>query len=184
MAALLVTALAALALGFTGRRGGLATALTLVLALPVLIGAQVQRVETHIAAAPTTAWSPTVSSQNFSQDVGRVVIDLDALAADTPPLEGTSHYLTTEVGVGSVEVLVPEGVDLTVDATIGMGSVSSVPPSLVGGGAVGLQGQRSSGGFGINQRYELSRPLADGSTPTVVHLSVDLGIGDIRIQEK
>jgi hypothetical protein len=188
--ALGVAATAALALGLSGRRGGLASVLTLLLILPTAGALTAHRVDLLRSEAVT--WSPTSPTAVRQLGAGTLTVDLGQITSTVDPAgaaggtTATAASLAARVGTGEIVVLVPAGTELTVHAVVGIGEfrVGSLTATDGTGGAVGVQTGNNADGFGINRTTTVTRPSTDGSPLRHVSLDANVGVGSITLQEK
>jgi phage shock protein PspC (stress-responsive transcriptional regulator) len=163
--ALGISSLAALGLGLTGRRGGFASVLTLLLIVPVGLTAIAHKVDFEPDSARVVTWSPTAAG-GYNIGAGDATLDL----AKLPPGEGID--LTASVGVGTLTVLVPHDTEVTLNASVGAGDLD-----LTG------VGEDASGGLGSNLSTVIDRN-GDAPSPTTVNLQANVGLGDLIVKEK
>jgi phage shock protein PspC (stress-responsive transcriptional regulator) len=156
--ALGITAVMLLVGAFYGRAGGLI--LLGLLATVGTVGATVasQVDGGQVDARPTSA---AAVHDEYSLDTGEVIVDLTRVR-DLQALDGRS--LEVHSGIGRVEVIVPEGVDLTVDGRVeGPGHLA-----LLGG---------DEGGVGIEDRV-----THDGGVDAPqLDLEAWVGIGEVKV---
>ncbi|MEO6511319.1 MAG: PspC domain-containing protein [Nocardioides sp.] len=148
---------------FFGRAGGLIL-VGLIAAVVTAGGLASEKVD-----GDTIEVLPRTSSQvesDYSFDVGKHVLDLTQLA-DPEALDGTTINVTGHVG--ELDVVVPEGMDVTVDAVIG------------GPGGISLFGV-DSGGIDTTK----SATYDGGSGPDVPHVTFDLtlDVGHIDVRTR
>lgn len=145
---------------FWGRAGGLIT-LGLVLSVATLLTtASENYVDTTLGYQPTTAGEVRDS---YDVDGGELTLDLSAVE-DLEGLDG--REITVAAGAGEVEVIVPDGMDVTVVATAGVGEVRLF-------GAI-------HDGFDINQETSVD----GGADVPDMRIIVDLGVGQITVREQ
>lgn len=153
--ALVVLGIAALAFG-----GTILAAIVLLIGLA--IGAVVGfAIETDVQAITHTPDSIGEIPTAIVAEQAEVVIDLSELG--TVDFETRTEPLPIEVDVdfGSVEVIVPEGLDISVNADTDIGSTSVF--------------DRIEDGFD-------NRVIVDGSDDPDVELTIDLDVGDIDVE--
>lgn len=121
-------------------------------------------------------FSPTsiVQVENgYSFGMGDMTVDLTGLpfsdlAGNTEPLVIPIHG-----GMGDIDVLVPAGVAVTANTDMGIGSVNHHTEGTGSG--------ENSGGIGNSIQYS-SQAAKDGQ-PVVLHLDINMGVGDVTITE-
>ncbi len=184
--ALGVASFAALALGLWGRRGGVASALTLLLLLPVAGAVTAQRVD--LVRSDSVTWSPSTPTAVRQLGAGTLTVDLSALATsgEAASTISASPSIAARVGAGEIIVQVPAGTELIVHAVVGIGefSVGSLAAVEGSGGAVGIQVGGDAQGLGVNKTVTVTRPSTDGSALHHISLDANIGVGSITLQEK
>lgn len=107
----------------------------------------------------------SAATTGYSSDGGDIQVDLSEL-----DLNGQTVTVPITQGVGALEILLPEGVNVTADVSVGAGSVDwDVNDDY-----------RSVDGFGITEHYATEGVEDPDGT---IHLEVDLGTGDLIINE-
>jgi phage shock protein PspC (stress-responsive transcriptional regulator) len=109
---------------------------------------------------------PTSSAEvrdTYDLGAGELTLDLSAVD-DVEGLDG--RELTIDGGIGEIEVIVPDGMDITVDATTGVGDVS-----LFG---------RHDDGLDIHREDFLN----GGSEVPDMRINIDLGVGQVTVREQ
>ncbi|WP_159081378.1 PspC domain-containing protein [Nocardioides sediminis] len=145
---------------FWGRAGGL-----------ILVG-----LVAAVATAATTAsediegsrlsYAPLQASEvrdSYDVATGDLTLDLSRIE-DVDDLDGRD--VSIDGGVGTLEVVVPDGVDVSVDASTGVGAVD-----LLG---------RETGGFGVQEDGFVD----GGAGAPQMTIEVDLGIGQVTVREQ
>jgi phage shock protein PspC (stress-responsive transcriptional regulator) len=164
--------LGALALGLAGRRGGAASVLTVLLILPVGVSALIEKAPFPDRATVVT-WAPT-GSAGYNIGAGSATLDLSTLVP-TDTTTAPEHYtLTVSVGVGELVVLVPDGVDINLDSSVGLGSSDL-------GAFVPTEGRVD--GVGSNRSASFSTAGTDPAR-AVIDLNINVGLGDLTLREK
>jgi len=119
--------------GLTGRRGGVLVPFAIVLGLLSLNGAALR-------SGPGTAgqqhWTPTSAStatrNTYQLGAGQAVLDLtdpsltDASPTGTGPTSRSSSSpvtLTTNLGAGELQIVIPRGASIQIDAQVGLGQI-------------------------------------------------------------
>jgi phage shock protein PspC (stress-responsive transcriptional regulator) len=150
-------------LGLAGWRAGFVGFLTVVLAITAWSSAIVPN-GIHLGGRVGDAtWAPTsvVPGADYNLGVGNGVLDLSGL-----PTEGLSEAkLPAYVGLGELEVIVPEGLTVKVVAHVGLGGIL-LPTDA------GSNGQGGS---------DLSRSVVIGDGPTEVVVDAGVGIGQLNV---
>lgn len=111
-------------------------------------------------------YTPTSSAEvrdHYDMGAGELTLDLSEVD-DVEGLDG--HELAIDGGIGEIGVIVPDGMDVTVVATTGVGDVS-----LFG---------RHNDGFDINQESFLN----GGSEVPDMRIIIDLGVGQVTVREQ
>jgi phage shock protein PspC (stress-responsive transcriptional regulator) len=162
-AALVVLGLALLGLGLAGRRDGPVGGAAFVVVLVLVTALFVPR-GTPLELAGDPTWRPTTAvtaERGGSLGLGDAVLDLSGLA-DLP--DGAGVEIPVRVGIGSIDVLVPDGMDVTVRAGAVVGTARA------GEGDSTAQ----DGGVGIE------RTLVRDADPQVV-VDARVVVGDVRV---
>ena len=159
--ALAITAVMLLVGSFWGRAGGL-----VLVGLIAAVATAVTTLVSSVGPETTTVYRPTEASQvssGYDMARGDIVVDLSDVT-DVDELDG--RELLVEGGAGRLEVILPEGMDVSVDAGVGVGSLSI--PSGTGGG------------FGVERSG-----FVDGGTDVPdMSIKVQLGVGEIVVREQ
>ena len=146
---------------FWGRAGGLIF-LGLVLAFGTLGAAAADR-----ADSDTVTYVPVSAAEvrdTYDVGAGEVLLDLSEVR-DVGELDGRS--VTADIGVGTLDVVVPEGVDVTIEASTGAGEID-----MLG---------RLQSGLGLTERAFVDG--ASGDAPSLT-LTIDMGLGEIAVREQ
>lgn len=145
---------------FWGRAGGLIL-VGLLAALATVAGtASDDWEDTRLSYAPVDAGEVR---EGYDFGSGELTLDLSGIT-DVDGLDG--HSLSVDGGVGTVEVIVPPGMDVAVDASAGVGQVEVF--------------DRESGGLGVQQDG-----FVDGGADVPdMTIEVDLGIGQVTVREQ
>jgi phage shock protein PspC (stress-responsive transcriptional regulator) len=145
---------------FWGRAGGLIL-VGIVAALATLAGTASHDWEgSRLVYSPSTA---TEVRDGYHLGTGELTLDLSDVR-DVDGLDG--RRVTLEGGVGSIEVVVPRGMDVTVDASAGVGDVD-----VLG---------RESGGLDVQQ----DGTVDGGDDVPDMTIEVDLGMGQVTVREQ
>lgn len=111
-------------------------------------------------------YTPTSSAEvrdTYEMHAGELTLDLSNVD-DVEGLDG--RELAIDGGIGEIEVIVPDGMDITVDATTGVGDVS-----VFG---------RHDDGFDISREDFLN----GGSEVPDMRINIDLGVGQVTVREQ
>ncbi len=175
-----------LTLGLRGRASGFSGFLVVCLALLLVTASAVSRVEVGDGVGDRT-WTPVRASGTtaFQLGAGEATLDLSRLATapapspttpDTPTSPDapdapatTAQRVTVEMGAGNLRILVPPGLDVRVDASVGFGDITHT-------GGVG--GNTDTSGT------DRSTSTLIGAEPVQVVVDAQLGLGQITIQEQ
>lgn len=163
-AALGVVGLGLLVGAWWGRSRGLIV-LGVLLALALVPAVVVDRADLRgerFSIAPTTLTAIPTGTQDHG--VGSVRYDL----SQVPFADGRSASLAVDQGVGELLVIVPPGVDVVVDAELGVGEIRT------------FDGE--SGGMGQDRR--ITDLGTDGRGGGNLRLDLDLGIGSIEVRRE
>ncbi len=169
--ALAALSLLTLALGLSGRRGGLAAVLVIVIGLATWAATITPTTIRSGAGIGDRTWIPVATSgqSTYELGIGDAVLDLSSLAVTTPA--GGTPEMSAQVGVGNLRIRVPSGITARVTYSVGLGSVHHTD---AGGGSVAV-GQGSGAGR--------SGGVTVGSGPVMVDVNAHVGVGDIVIEE-
>jgi phage shock protein PspC (stress-responsive transcriptional regulator) len=111
-------------------------------------------------------YTPTSSSEvrdSYELGAGELTLDLSQVG-DVEGLDG--RELSIDGGIGEIEVIVPDGMDVTVDATTGVGDVS-------------VFGEHDDG-FDITRQNSLN----GGSNVPQMSITIDHGVGQVTVREQ
>lgn len=145
---------------FWGRAGGLIL-VGLIAAIATVGGtASGDWEDTRLSITPL---DPGQVRDSYDFGSGEMTLDLSGVT-DVDALDG--HRLSVDGGVGTVEVIVPAGMDVTVDASTGVGQAE-----VFG---------RATGGFGAQQDGFLD----GGAEVPDMTIEVDLGVGQVTVREQ
>jgi hypothetical protein len=166
--ALAATGLLMVVLGVAGWRAGFVTFLAVVLAITAWTSSVVPTGIQLGGRVGDATWAPTSvtsSSDSYHLGVGNGVLDLSGLPADGL----TGARLPAYVGLGELEVRVPEGLTVQVVGHVGLGEI------LLPGES---QNGTDSGGQGGS---DLSRSTVIGDGPVEVVVDAGVGIGQLTV---
>jgi hypothetical protein len=110
---------------------------------------------------PTTV---AEASGGYEHGIGKMIVDLRDLG-DLPATSGTVR-VPIRLGIGEVQVLVPDGVDLDVGAHLGAGEVEVL--------------DRRASGTRVEQTFHIDDP----HTARTLQLDIDGGVGHIDVQHQ
>lgn len=145
---------------FWGRAGGLIL-VGLVLAVATLAATATEDfTDTRLVYAPTTA---SQVSDDYTFDGGELMLDLSAVD-DVAGLDG--RQLRVEGGIGGIEVIVPAGVDVSLDASTGVGQIESFG--------------RTEDGLDVS----VDSFLGGGDGVPELRIIIDLGVGQVTVREQ
>lgn len=145
---------------FWGRAGGLVL-IGLMLAVGTLAATATDNYDgERLVFAPT---SSTAVSNSYNLDAGRLLVDLSAVT-DVDGLDG--REISVDGGVGDIVVIVPDGMDVTVDASTGIGDVTVF--------------DQHQEGLDVNQDGFLS----GGNDVPDMRITIDLGVGQVTVREQ
>ncbi len=124
-AALAVIGLGVLVLGFAGRRAGFTGFLAVVLALATWTASVVPDVTLGGGIGERT-WRPsaTDTSKEYRLSVGSAELDL----AEAPDNPGTPRQIEARVGIGELQIWIPDNLTVEVHSSVGAGDISQVEP--------------------------------------------------------
>jgi hypothetical protein len=104
--------------------------------------------------------SARVELEPFVHAIGKLTVDLRSPALD---LDGA--VVEASVGIGELVVLVPEDVDVTLDAHVGVGNAEALG--------------RTESGIDVDLRG-----ISSTSGAEELDLVIEVGIGDVRVQQR
>ncbi|HWS58461.1 MAG TPA: PspC domain-containing protein [Actinotalea sp.] len=157
-----------LTLGLTGRASGFSGFLAVVLALALMASSAASRIEPRDGVGDRT-WTPTTSRGVTSYELGAGEATLDLRQLDSAASSPTPQRITVEMGAGELTILVPNGLDTRVDASVGFGDITHR-------GGIG-------GSTDVSGR-DRSTSTVIGEQPVQVIVDAQLGLGQITIQEQ
>lgn len=161
VAALAVTSLIALVLGFRGIAAGFTGFLTAVLLVITPITAFGISATEARGGAGSRTWVPTSTQDlNYALGVGEATLDLTGLVR-TPRATNPPQRINVRCGAASVRVIIPEGLEVSIEARIDLGRIALPDGSSVENG---------------------SSSTTVGDSPDVI-VDVDVRMGEITIEE-
>ena len=158
-----------LTLGLSGRASGFSGFLVVVLALLLVAASAASRVEvrTASATAPGPRCPPPASRPTSSVRARR---PSTCSQLDSPHRPSTTpQRITVEMGAGELTILVPDGLDTRVDASVGFGDITH---------------RGGIGGSSDTTGSDRSTTTVIGDQPVQVVVDAQLGLGQITIQEQ
>lgn len=145
---------------FWGRAGGLIL-IGLVLTVGTLATTTADNYDgERLEFAPISA---AAVSDSYHLDTGRLLVDLSAVT-DVDGLDG--RELSVDGGVGDIVVIVPDGMDITVAASTGIGDVNVF--------------DQHQNGLDVNQDGFLD----GGYDVPDMRINIDLGVGQVTVREQ
>jgi hypothetical protein len=165
--ALVGVSVVVLTLGLTGRASGFSGFLVVALGLLLLMSSAVSRVDVKDGVGDRT-WTPlpATGTTSFQLGAGEATLDLSRLTNETA--RPAPQVVQVEMGAGDLTILVPEGLDVRVDASVGLGDISH---------------QGGVGGSTETTGTNRSTSTVIGDQPVDVVVDAQLGVGQITIQE-
>ncbi len=167
-----------LTLGMRGRASGFSGFLVVCLALLLVTASAASRVEVRDGVGDRT-WTPVpaTGTTSFELGAGDATLDLSRLAATSPtpapsattPTATTAQQVNVQMGAGELTIVVPPGLDVRVDASVGFGDITHT------GGVGGTTETTGS---------DRSTSTLIGAEPVEVVVDAQLGLGQITIQEQ
>ena len=157
-----------LTLGLKGRASGFSGFLVVVLGLLLVASSAASRVEVRDGVGDRT-WTPVPSTGVTAYELGAGEATLDLRRLDSAATSPTPQRITVEMGAGDLTILVPDGLDTRVDASVGFGDISH--RGGIGGGSDTSGSDRSTS-------------TVIGDQPVQVVVDAQLGLGQITIQEQ
>lgn len=205
--ALGVTSVAALVLGLSGRRGGIASVLTVLLLFPVAAGAAIEKAPLGPGEGQSVTWAPTESG-GYNLGVGEATLDLSpfgSAAMPAPSMSASPSALPGDPASASPSAAATTGESAaatttapatrTITASVGTGQLTVLVPKGVEvnvHASVGL-GSTDLGPFGTTgtpgnsvgaSSWDRTISTADNTTPTtVIDLQLNVGLGDLVFKE-
>ena len=145
---------------FWGRAGGLIF-IGLLLAAGTLATTAADNYDgERLAYTPISA---AAVSDSYDLEAGDLVLDLSGVE-DVEGLDG--RELTVDGGIGDIEVIVPDGMDVSVEASVGIGDVS-----IFG---------RHDDGLDLKQDGFVN----GGAEVPDMRIVIDLGVGQVTVREQ
>jgi phage shock protein PspC (stress-responsive transcriptional regulator) len=162
-----------LGLGATGRASGFSGFLVIVLGLTTVFATLVSHVPTTNGVGERV-WTPTTTSLpgTYHLGVGDAELDLSSLA-DVPAGSGP-ETVSVSLGAGSLQIIVPEGLDVSIQNQVGVGDVTHEVRTVSDG--VTTVTNRSGTDFTEN--------VTIGDAPATVVVTTEIGLGDVTIIEE
>ncbi|MBP6997547.1 MAG: PspC domain-containing protein [Phycicoccus sp.] len=171
VAAFAVAAACTFVLGMLGRRGGLATLLTLVLLISAPVAGVVAASGQSPADLVAHTWTPTRAGESRSLAVADANLDLSALTladADGSPVR-------LSLLAGTATVLVPDDLPVTLTMSLGAGDID------LGQFAPAGQAQQTTDGVGVERTLTIE-PMESTTTGVPVEVVIEVGVGNIVLE--
>ncbi|MFL6169042.1 MAG: PspC domain-containing protein [Ornithinibacter sp.] len=156
-----------LTLGLRGRASGFSGFLVVCLALLLVSASAASRVDVGDGVGERT-WVPVPTSGDTTYELGAGEATLDLRQLDSATVSPTPQRITVQMGAGDLTILVPDGLDTRVDASVGFGDITH---------RGGVNGNDTSGS-------DRSTSTLIGEQPVQVVVDAELGLGQITIQEQ
>ena len=156
-----------LTLGLRGRASGFSGFLVVVLGLLLMGSSAASRIDVQDGVGDRT-WTPVTSTGTTSYELGAGDATLDLRQLDSAATATTPQRISVEMGAGELTILVPNGLDTRVDASVGFGDITH---------RGGVDGTDTSGA-------DRSTTTVIGVEPVQVVVDAQLGLGQITIQEQ
>ncbi len=157
-----------LTLGLRGRASGFSGFLVVCLALLLVTASAASRVEVRDGVGDRT-WTPVTATGTTAYQLGAGDATLDLRRIDSAAVTVTPQRITVEMGAGELTILVPNGLDTRVDASVGFGDITHTG---------GIGGATDTSGS------DRSTSTLIGEQPVQVVVDAQLGLGQITIQEQ
>ena len=157
-----------LTLGLRGRASGFSGFLVVCLALLLVTASAASRVEVRDGVGDRT-WAPVTATGTTAYQLGAGDATLDLRRIDSAAVTVTPQRITVEMGAGELTILVPNGLDTRVDASVGFGDITHTG---------GIGGATDTSGS------DRSTSTLIGEQPVQVVVDAQLGLGQITIQEQ
>jgi len=161
-----------LTLGLRGRASGFSGFLVVMLGLLLVAASAASRVDVQDGVGDKT-WTPVPATGTtaFQLGAGAATLDLSRLVPTTPstPAATAPQRVTVDIGAGDLTIVVPDGLDVRVEASVGFGDITHQ-------GGVGGPTSKSGGD------QDMSTVIGD--QPVHVVVDAELGLGQITIQEQ
>jgi phage shock protein PspC (stress-responsive transcriptional regulator) len=171
-AALVVIALGIVVTGFIGRRAGGLAPIGILLAIVVAAWAALAQSSLALGIGDRT-WAPTTlaaATDGYSLGAGQVRAVLTDPALRSGATPGDPVRVATRVGVGHLVVVVPDGVDVEVEASAGAGEIVD----RTGGSALTYDG-------GSNAGVRRTLRIGPGSDSATMVVTAEVGLGQVEI---
>jgi len=156
-----------LTLGLRGRASGFSGFLVVALGVLLMMSAAISRVDVQDGVGDRT-WVPVSTSGPTSYTLGAGDATLDLRQLDSAATPAVAQRITVEMGAGTLRILVPDGLDTRVDASVGLGNITH---------RGGIDGTDTSG-------PDRTTTTIIGEQPVHVVVDAELGLGEITIQEQ
>ncbi len=157
-----------LTLGLRGRASGFSGFLVVCLALLLVAASAASRVDVQDGVGDRT-WAPVTATGTTAYQLGAGDATLDLRRIDSAAVTVTPQRITVEMGAGELTILVPNGLDTRVDASVGFGDITHTG---------GIGGATDTSGS------DRSTSTLIGEQPVQVVVDAQLGLGQITIQEQ
>jgi phage shock protein PspC (stress-responsive transcriptional regulator) len=166
-AGLLLVGLVLVGLGLVGRRAGFVGFLAWVTLVAAALTAPFPSSFTWGDRGGDVTWSPTQVSELRDYSLGAGTAELTLENLDPADLNG--QRIDVDLGAGELRIVVPRGLDVTVNSDVGAGEVT-----LEGDG----RGSSVEGGLGVSEQTVL------GDLPSQLEIEANVGLGTITIVQE
>ena len=165
--ALIGVSVVVLTLGLRGRASGFSGFLVVLLGVLLMASSAASRIDVQDGVGDRT-WTPVESTGTTSYELGAGDATLDLRQLDSASTSATPQRISVQMGAGELLILVPNGLDVLVDASVGFGDITH---------RGGIDGTDTSGA-------DRSTTTVIGERPVQVVVDAQLGLGQITIQEQ
>ena len=155
------------ALGFLGRRAGFVAFLAWFTLVATAVTAPLPTDISWQDGDRNVVWNPTTVGELRDFDLGAGTAELTLQNLDPTGLDGQT--VEVDLGAGELRIVVPRGLDVTVNAEVGAGDITV---ERRGGGS------STEGGLGVSEQAVI------GDLPSQLEVDANVGLGQITIVQE
>ncbi|MGL4177380.1 MAG: PspC domain-containing protein [Dermatophilaceae bacterium] len=174
--ALGAVSLVVVVLGLTGRASGFSGFLVIMLALALAGAAAASNVDIDVDDDPTNdrQWRPSQGAGPFAYELSTGEARLDLGGLDPVPSDiSTPQLVEATVAAGRLTIVVPAGLTVSVESTVGLGEITVEDAT-----GTGNDREMYGPGGGGTDIFGVDDQVVD------VEVTADVGLGDIVIEER